>query len=235
MHHVGNDIVDIGAPGAKNKSSNQRFTAKILTLDEARAVRCDRRPDAVLWALWAAKETAYKTISKSFPGASSAPLKYRVMMEQGNSTGMVETPYGNVAVKFFFHETHINCIGIDGTIKDLDLVLWGYGPANCPENAPLSPSMRESAAARALAIGHIARHCGINAHAMEIKNDLHAHGTGPPVLYVNGKRGMIDISLSHDERFAAYAFCIRSDNPHAHRPPPGHTGHGTPGRDKKTG
>lgn len=221
MHHVGNDIVDIGAPGAKNKSSNQRFTAKILTMDEARAVRCNHHPDAALWALWAAKETAYKTISKSFPGASSAPLKYRVMIGQGNSTGMVETPHGNVAVRFFFHENHINCIGINGTTRDLDVILWGFGPANCPGNAHLSPSMRESTAARTLVIGHIARHCGINAEAMEIKNDLHAHGTGPPVLYVNGRRSMIDISLSHDEGFAAYAFCTRPADPHSNRPPTG--------------
>ncbi len=199
MHHVGNDIVDLGAPGAKNKTA--RFTAKILTPDEASNVRQSASPDVLLWAFWAAKETAYKVISKSHPGADFSPLRYHTAFSRSNGhtwEGMVETPHGLAAVKVHLFHTHVHCIGTDDIHRRLDNVRWGQ--------QTIDSSTCESTAVRELAIDHIARSVGIDSREMEIRNDIHNYGTGPPILYVKGERAPVDISLSHDRRFVGYAF-----------------------------
>lgn len=199
MHHVGNDIVDLGAPGAKNKTA--RFIRKILTPDEADELRQSASPDVRLWAFWAAKETAYKVISKSHPGADFSPLRYHTAFSRSNGNllqGKVETPHGRVVVKVYLFQSHIHCIGTDDLHNNLGKVLWGY--------RTIDSSACESPAVRELAIDHIARRIGMNTHEMEIRNDIHNYGTGPPRLYVKGEKAPIDISLSHDERFVGWAF-----------------------------
>ena len=61
---IGNDIVDIGSPDAINKVSDERFITRVFTPQEELAIR--KSPDAAiaLWAMWAAKETAFKIIAK---------------------------------------------------------------------------------------------------------------------------------------------------------------------------
>lgn len=199
MHHVGNDIVDMDAPGAKNK--NARFAAKILAPEEASDVRQSASPDSMLWAFWAAKETAFKVISKSHPEADFSPLAYHTAFSRSNENpreGMVETPHGRVTVKVFLFHTHVHCIGTDGLHNDLDHVLWGCQAMNSP--------VCESIAVRKIAIDHMARSASMNIRGMEIRNNISNYGTGPPILYLNGEKAPIDISLSHDGRFVAYAF-----------------------------
>ncbi len=112
---------------------------------------------------------------------------------------MVDTPHGRIAVKVFVFQSHLHCIGTSGNPRILDTVLWGYHRMDHPPTCP-------SAAVRTLALGHIARCLNLSAEDMEIRNDIHNYGTGPPMLYIKGERAPIDISLSHDERFVGYGF-----------------------------
>ena len=200
MHHVGNDIVDLEAPEARNKST--RFMEKIFSPGETRAVQRSARPHTALWAFWAAKETAYKAISKAHPQADFSPKRFHAELSRSNGNtlkGMVETPYGRVAVNVHIFQGHLHCIGITGNPINLDTVLWGYQRMVHPPACP-------STAVRALALGHIARCCSLNPEDLEIRNNIHNYGTGPPVLYIKGEKAPIDISLSHDERFMGFAF-----------------------------
>jgi phosphopantetheinyl transferase (holo-ACP synthase) len=185
----------------------------VLCYEEKRLVDRSERPDAVLWGLWAAKETAYKVIFKSFPHASSSPLKYRVIFEPADfsntydkQAGVVETPHGRVSVKIFYHENHVHCIGINGDMTDVEKIMHGYGNTGLPVTPDISSSKHESAAVRKIALAHVARILQRNADDMEIKSSVHNGQTQPPALYLNGIKEAIDISLSHDERFVAYAF-----------------------------
>ncbi|MGM0404437.1 MAG: 4'-phosphopantetheinyl transferase family protein [Thermodesulfobacteriota bacterium] len=199
---MGNDIVDMDVPGAKNKTA--RFTAKILALNETNYIRQSANPDVLLWAFWAAKETAYKVISKSHPDADFSPLRYHTAFSRSKGNllpGIVETPHGRVTVNVFLFHTHIHCIGTNDIPDRLDNVRWGQ--------QTIDSSTCESTAVRELAIDHIARYCGLNTENLEIRNDMHNYGTGPPILYVKGERASVDISLSHDGRFVGYAFVPR--------------------------
>lgn len=77
---VGNDIVDLAAPGNPGKSGDDRFCARVFTAEERALITGAPSPDALLWALWAAKEAAYKAVSRGDPAVCSIPRQYRVVI-----------------------------------------------------------------------------------------------------------------------------------------------------------
>ena len=212
---IGNDIVDLKAPAARGRGTDLRFMKKILADGEIRSVQESKNPDALLWGFWAAKETAFKVRAKIDPESIFSPRRFQVVLyflhfrkPSSFLPGRVDTPGGPVAVRIFFDDDHVRCIGAatdTGEAADPDRVLHGWGAIG--EAKDLSPqSHRESVAARHMAIRHIARFTGRNAGEMTIARRQNDFGASPPVLYYRGEAAPVDISLSHDERFAAYAF-----------------------------
>ena len=61
---VGNDVVDLTGPSVLGKASNARFLERIFSEEERAAIAGAPDPDLELWQRWAAKETAYKAVSK---------------------------------------------------------------------------------------------------------------------------------------------------------------------------
>lgn len=62
---VGIDVVDLDDPRCPGKASDGRFLARILADNERRwlEARPGAQADEALWALWAAKEAAYKVVT----------------------------------------------------------------------------------------------------------------------------------------------------------------------------
>jgi hypothetical protein len=82
---VGNDIVDLAVPGNSGKSVDSRFCDRVFTTEEQGLIAGAAQPDALLWALWAAKEAAYKAVSRGDPGVCSIPRQYRVEINGDSS------------------------------------------------------------------------------------------------------------------------------------------------------
>jgi len=61
---VGNDVVDLANPRTQGRASDARFLARVFTADEQEAIRATDGSDIELWSRWAAKEAAFKSISK---------------------------------------------------------------------------------------------------------------------------------------------------------------------------
>ena len=61
---LGNDIVDLNEAGVTGKSHSARFVERVFCREEKFAISVSENPDLTLWRFWAAKETAYKIISK---------------------------------------------------------------------------------------------------------------------------------------------------------------------------
>lgn len=61
---MGNDIVDLSTAGTRGKSRDTRFLKRVFTAAEQQSIRAAENPDLVLWTFWAAKESAYKILSK---------------------------------------------------------------------------------------------------------------------------------------------------------------------------
>ncbi|MBZ0235449.1 MAG: 4'-phosphopantetheinyl transferase superfamily protein, partial [Deltaproteobacteria bacterium] len=79
---VGNDVVDLRVPENASVGHRPRFLARVCDEDEQARVRAAADPVAALWALFAAKEAAYKVVSKLRPGAILAHRRFRVAAAQ---------------------------------------------------------------------------------------------------------------------------------------------------------
>lgn len=218
MRHVGNDIVDLTDPGIMGKSRVVRFISRILTQMEKERLQTSASPDTMLWALWAGKETAYKVVRKSHAAVSSAPRAYEVsfvgngMMEPEKNfiiSGVVETPCDPVTIRTFKTRNHIHCIGCDGESKTLDSVVWEV--RRVEEDLRVLPRF-ESFFVREAAKKRLSLHLNRNSAEIEIRRLKGQYGLEPPVVYVKGCAVMVDISLSHDGKFVAYAFATGSSS-----------------------
>lgn len=81
MPPVGNDIVDLRDPENAGKSGDSRFLGRVFTAGEQERIAGAANPDQLLWAFWAAKEAAYKAVSRVDPAVHSIPRSYRVMVD----------------------------------------------------------------------------------------------------------------------------------------------------------
>ncbi len=186
---------------------------RVFTPDEQRSILKSSKPDIVLWSLWAAKETGYKAISKLHPGVSSAPGHYEVILLSADGslpeTGVVHTSCGPVSVCFFINSDHIHCIGTTPD-KDTDSIMWDIRKIYRRRSSP----DYESNLVRNMAGKKIARYLKEDPKTIEIIRSKGHRGLGPPVIYAGKKRTTIDISMSHDGLFVAYA--LQDTNNHIH-------------------
>lgn len=175
--------------------------------------------DVMLWALWAGKESAYKVVSKSYPAVPSVPRAYNVsfdkdVMQLSRScsvcyifSGAVRTPCGSILIKTFQTHDSIHCIGASESPEGLDSVIWGVKRISKSLNAP--PHF-ESSAVREAAKEHLSLYLNWKPDEIEIRRLKGPRGLEGPIVYVNDRRAGVDISLSHEGEFVAYAFATGS-------------------------
>ena len=82
-HHVtvGNDIVDLALSRTQEKHRDARFLQRVFTQEEGGAIVNASFPDRMLWALWAAKESAFKAYQKVDSSLVFAHRKFAVSAE----------------------------------------------------------------------------------------------------------------------------------------------------------
>lgn len=162
----------------------------------------------MLWTLWAGKEAAYKAMSKGDPGICSIPRAYPVDMdppEEGLHRGVVETPGGTVHLKAVRIGDAVHVIGA-GLEAVLESARWGVEPIDIRENRPGLTAETPSLLVRERLLDRLSKSLGYRRDDMEILRLRGERGLGPPRLYVGGRPSAVDITMSHDGRFMAYAF-----------------------------
>jgi hypothetical protein len=100
---------------------------------------------------------------------------------------------------------YIHCIGTADSAGAIDSVVWHADPIG---PAPQSSPDHESLCVRYALKKHLSAHVDQDPEDIEIRRAKGPRGLGPPLVYINGRQSDIDISLSHDGRFAAYAFTV---------------------------
>jgi phosphopantetheinyl transferase (holo-ACP synthase) len=205
---VGNDVVDLRQPANAGKSGNLRVLKKILTGNEIEYVTNADKTDVALWSLWACKETAYKVIKKIIPAAAFLPRQWMVIFKKSTSThseGEVIIPgKEKVFVRLDVNSRYVHCVGSDN-ISVLDKSIWSIDVL--PEKEKNNPSFYS----RYRLGQHLAKHFSLNVHHVKIKRTREKGELQPPRVYVDNGEADIDISLSHDGRFVAYAFQCEFD------------------------
>jgi hypothetical protein len=206
--YLGNDVVDLTSVHVRGKSGNRRFTGKVLTELEMDALEKSGDPDSLLWCFWAAKESAYKALSRHDPMISSAPKNYETAWQSpsvsGFMTGTVRTPSMDLPV-------FCSCDG--EKICGLCFLCQGKKPVRLEAGVHRIAKEDMSREGLSSAQSRIVRDMAGRSIAEATCNppDRIAvvsgfHGEAPDVT-IHGSPTDITLTLSHDGPFLFFAWC----------------------------
>jgi phosphopantetheinyl transferase (holo-ACP synthase) len=211
---VGNDVVDLQEPENQGKSRDDRFLARVFTVEERELITRAAAPDTLLWALWAAKEAAYKAVSRGDPSLCSIPRRYPVHFDggsvavtktagagaDGRLTGRMITPRGELALRITVTNDYVHALaaGPDadfaGIIQRVDRI-EDRGNSGDP-----------SAFVRRQLLAEISRRLDCPLEDLAVRESA---GSGAPRVFLDGRPLALEISLSHDGRFTAFVLLFR--------------------------
>ena len=208
------------------KSRDSRFLKKILTDTEIGFVNLSKNPDTALWSFWSCKEAAYKVVKKHDNENSFLPCRWQVDIDLSKTEHPVPTANGNnggrvhqpeisyrkgkviipgkeaVYVRLFSHPSYVHCLGAD-SLATLDNLSWGIDILPQGEDRQNGNS---SLFARQCLIRSLAGYFHLNEGDVEIRRIKNEGELQPPCVFVSGREKAVDVSLSHDGKFIAYAF-----------------------------
>ena len=234
--HLGNDIVDLTDPRHSGKAREHRFLRRVYSHKEQDEIRSSKNPDLALWIRWAAKESAFKTVSKALgaPPTFSHPA-FEVSVfdpdapidQAGENADPPMTRFGEV-----HYESMVLPLRIEVHGAALHAVTWApRGPDEVPCFSwgsslieEMGPSWRSvlrrhfslrewscvshqpSALARLAARRSLSVTLGVQEQDLEIGCGAGAPGRRIPKVFLKGKELPADLSLSHHGRLLAWAF-----------------------------
>jgi len=182
-----------------------RFLKKVLTDAEIELVENVPNRDAILWLLWAAKETAYKVVRKSCSTVSFLPRRWPVMLGENHAarwTGKVFLPEeGSVFFQCCLTPDYVHCVGSNdvtglwGIIENVEIVT---PEKQAHPSRDVRRCLREALAVK----------LSLKSRSITIRRESINGEFQPPQVYIGNERSHADISLSHDGRFIAYAFTL---------------------------
>lgn len=221
--------------GNNRKSEDVRFIERVFTPAEKDLIFSSLRsdgPDQALWSLWACKEAAFKAVSKS-GAVSSSPLEYTVFLNPAGVAngkirmfrGSVSTPAGILPLRLVRNSNYVHAVASTGADETINSVFWVVCNINL-RRSEVTPHMQSMLVRRAVTM-KLAKYINASPQDMEIvRRKRNGSGLGPPVLLVGGRESGIEISLSHDGLFLAYAFLLDRKIPSGRAkefvPPPVH-------------
>jgi hypothetical protein len=209
--------VDLRHPDALKKNLDDRFVGRVLLPEEKHLISYGSDPGRTLWQLWAAKETAYKIVSKSHPAVHSGPQKYRVTLSGVCSISstlpschsrrircLVETPVGGVTIVIQNEDDYVHAFGCSDDRVDLETL----HPRVFRLDEGCLAGHTDSDAVREELCLDLGRLWGIPAGEIDIRRSPGERGAGPPMVYVSEKPASVDISLSHHGRYGAFVWLV---------------------------
>jgi len=196
---VGNDVVDLADPETRLCGLHPRWGERVFCSAERKALEASRSPHRLHWALWAAKESAYKARKRREPEAVFSPKEFEVELSP-----LPTTRGGGVAVGRVFHRGEVFELEVRLDGASVHAVATSEDEAGARvlrgvERALCDPGV----AARRLAATTIGSALGLDPAGLRI---VHR----PPVAMHRGRRIEVGVSLSHHGRFVAFA-CTLAD------------------------
>ncbi len=228
---LGNDIVDLKEAGIAGKSHNARFVERVFSREEKSAISVSENSDVTLWMFWAAKETAYKIISKITGPPVFSHKKFITtfykQISKSKSEYIVDYGEWQFLIELTTKSNYIHAVGTHANSSELpdyllskkvhkvthsELKDW-QNSNNWPEHFTKeeldSIHHAESALVRFLCKNLIAKQLKITPSRLQIIRPEKAHKPQPPFLLLDNKQTEIDISLSHHGLWLGFCYSIR--------------------------
>jgi phosphopantetheine--protein transferase-like protein len=194
---VGNDVVDMADPEARLSGLHPRFVERVFTAAERAALETSPSPHRLHWALWAAKESAYKARKRREPDTVFSPREFEIELSllpppggEGQAMGRAVHRGEVFALEVRVDATSVHAVATGPADAAGARVLWRV------EGAAGDPGL----AARRLAASAISAALGLDPAGVRIVGR-------PPVAVDRDHRIEVDVSLSHHGRFVAFA-CV---------------------------
>ena len=216
MFRIGNDIVDLLADGVANKHVAQKFVWRIFVQQEQSAIQQAAAPTTLLWALWAAKEAAYKACKKQFPDIFFSPRQFvitedslqRLLCAKDTVViGKLQYQENMLQLQWRIESTYIHCIAIlTDLTHNADFSQFVHKIDDALDMRFLKKyfTMRElqsifSTASLQLRLyaKRLLRKLGITQKIEIIRNKTNG-SLEPPQIIVDQKETMHEVSFSHD-------------------------------------
>jgi len=184
--------VDLGDPAIADHHENDRFIARVCTEAERARVTAAEDPKRLLWTLFAAKEAAYKVAAKLGRAPGFAHRSFEVAAD------LTSVRYGDL-------DLHLSVDVTDGWVHAI--ASTGAEPVTAAAmTAP--PGEHPSIAARRLLCEAVAEQIKCSPAELQVVRERVPgswDGFGPPLVHRAGEPVDVDVSLSHDGRFVAFA------------------------------
>src|SRR5262245_24406175 len=190
---VGDDLVDLDDPEARDGAQHPRFDARVFAAAERAVLAASPAPVRLRWVLWAAKEAAYKLARKLDPGVVFSPPGFAVSLSPAKARGVLR---GRVCWRGGLLRVEVRELGgaVHAIAKD-----GGRQGGLVHGVASLGPCDDPSLAARDLAVRRVAERLGLDASGLRVLR----RGRIPSLALPGG--GALALSLSHHGRFVAFA------------------------------
>jgi len=211
---VGNDVVDLRDPENQPGAIHPRFDERVFTWGERARIIAAASPHRMRWALWAAKESAYKVARKIDPRIYFSPRAFVVRIP-GGELGSRQGALADVS-----HTVGRFQVWLEGTdewvhaVASISGAEWVKLPAAGAAKAGWElrslgraaarrvPGLEASARVRQLARSALASALSVVPSDIVIA----AAAKRVPRVWWGGRRLAIDLSFSHHGRFVACAW-----------------------------
>ena len=233
MLYVGNDVVDLAEERQSHKSSTTQFLKRVFTPAEQTLLSNSSHPELVLWIFWAAKETAFKIMSKLNGIQGFSHKEYEVCdLALGNIEAAggevrlkVAAEHGEVPVAVQWNGVCLHAVG--GVLREDNEArayecCWGQRDFGNPTQEILrefetgqsalsleekkSIQSPESAWVRFYVKKDIEKKTNSDYKDLQIIRPLKQGRMQPPTLLRQNQRAPMDLSISHHGAFVAWVF-----------------------------
>jgi hypothetical protein len=195
---VGNDVVDLADPEARLGGLHARWDGRVFCPAERKALDASPSRHLLHWALWAAKESAYKARKRLEPETVFSPKEFEVELSPLPAAGGVAVGRICHRGEVFELEVHLDGASVHAVATRQGQagarVLWKVESALGDPGVP----------ARRLAASSIGSALGLDPDELRIVGR-------PPVATFRDRRVDLGVSLSHHGRFVAFA-CTLPDS-----------------------
>lgn len=224
-----NDVVDLQRFSQRGHLS-ERFLQRVCTQSERDFVENSSKPQSALAAIWAAKETAYKLVTKISGRPVFVHRDFVVMCPEDFDFSAAHTAL-TVAYRDLILEILANCnlarmsaycfYELPGAAADHELIAeamdietaqsslgeWQMAEAFTAAESQ-SIKLQESALVRMLCKQRLAGRLDLDSDSVQIIRERENGDFKPPHVVVQNQRADIDVSLSHHGDWLAWAYAI---------------------------
>jgi hypothetical protein len=229
--HLGNDIVALTSPRCRGKAADSRFLNRVFSSGEREAISASPVPETALWLRWAGKEAIYKSATKVLGSAPTFQHELFRVSFSGNSsldpassllllgTGSYQALSFQIQAELRPHYVHAVAWESSTGPEANERLEWRAdkwsGEAEVIEDEfrnHFSPeeldciSHRTSALTRMSARRALASVLSLDESRLEVRCGPGAPGRRVPLVFLDGRKAPLDLTLSHDANLMAWAF-----------------------------